>query len=239
MNAAIAQQNFEKLTSNPYPGRGIVIGLSKNGGSMLQVYWIMGRSANSRNRLFVAHGEEMRTKAWDESKLEDPSLIIYWPMRVVAQAHIVTNGDQTETIAKAIRNGETLESALLKREFEPDSPNFTPRISGLVDLDGPYAYSLSILKAATPDGESCQRNYFHYEQALRGLGHGITTYSGDGNPLPSFSGEPLWLPLEEDGEKSADLYWNNLNSDNKISLAVKEIDLSSGRSKIRLINKNS
>lgn len=239
MNRTTAQRHFEQLSANSYPGRGIVIGLSESGESMLQVYWIMGRSVNSRNRVFAAHGEELRTKAWDESKVEDPSLIIYWPMRLVGRAHIVSNGDQTETIAEAIRNGESLENALQKREFEPDAPNFTPRISGLVDLDSPYAYSLSILKAATPEGESCQRNFFHYEQAQRGLGHGITTYSGDGQPLPSFSGEPLWLPLAENGEATAKLYWNALNSENKISLAVKEIDLSSGRSKIVLINKNS
>lgn len=238
MNSSLAQHHFEQLSANAYPGRGIVTGLSANGEAMLQVYWIMGRSANSRNRIFAVHGEEMRTKAWDESKMEDPSLIIYWPMRLVGRLHIVSNGDQTDTIAEKMRAGESLENALQNREFEPDAPNFTPRISGVVDLDGTNAYSLSILKATTPEGESCQRHFFHYEQAQRGLGHGITTYAKDGDPLPSFFGEPLLLPLAENGQATAELYWNALHNDNKISLAVKEIDLQSGRSKIALFNRH-
>ena len=237
-SAETARTNFENLSRNSYPGRGIVLGLSSTGEEMLQVYWIMGRSANSRNRVFVVHGEEMRTKAFDESKLEDPSLIIYWPMRLVGRAHVVTNGDQTDTIADALRAGGDFEQALRAREFEPDAPNFTPRISGVVDLDDSCAYRLSILKSADPEGDSCLRQYFYYEQAARGFGHGITTYRGDGNPLPSFAGEPLLLPLCDGAEATAKFYWDALNADNRVSLAVKAIPLDGRPSKIVVVNSN-
>ena len=235
----LARKNFEALSRNSYPGRGIVVGLSSDGSAMLQVYWIMGRSSNSRNRVFSVHGEEMRTKAFDESKLEDPSLIIYWPMRVVGRAHVVTNGDQTDTIADAMREGGEFDQALAKRAFEPDAPNFTPRISAVVDLDDANAYRLSILKAADPEGNSCNRQFFHYEQARRGVGHFISTYQGDGNPLPSFAGEPLPMPLPATAEEAAELYWNALDAGNRVSLAVKSIPLDGGPSKIVVVNANS
>jgi hypothetical protein len=240
--SAQAQANFEqRLRANPYPGRGIVIGASPSGQELLQVYWIMGRSSNSRNRIFVANADgSMQTQAWDASKLEDPSLIIYHPIRNVGPQHIVTNGDQTDTIADFLKCGNTFEAALATREFEPDPPNLTPRISGYCDLASPGSYALSILKSQANDATlGCLRQVFRYQRALQGLGHGITTYMGDGNPLPSFAGEPMVLPLLEGIEANADLYWKALNEENRVSLVVKRISLRDGSAELRIINRHS
>jgi IMP cyclohydrolase len=236
---ASAEQSMLRLQNNPYPGRGIVIGLTPDGTRLLQVYWIMGRSENSRNRVFI--GEEngfVRTEAKDPAKLTDPSLIIYYPVRHTGQAHIVTNGDQTDTVYEALAAGRTFEQALTTRTFEPDAPNYTPRISGLVNLaDTTCAYKLSILKTNQGDASQTLRHFFHYEQGIAGFGHCITTYSGDGNPLPSFEGEPVLVPLFDDIGQTAEHYWNALNADNKISLLVKSIHITSGETDMRIINK--
>jgi IMP cyclohydrolase len=237
---ASAEQSVRRLQDNPYPGRGIVIGLTPDGTRLIQVYWIMGRSENSRNRVFI--GEEngfVRTEAKDPAKLTDPSLIIYYPVRWTGQAHIVTNGDQTDTIYEALVHGRTFEQALTTRTFEPDAPNYTPRISGLVDLaDSTCTYKLSILKTNQNDPSQTLRHFFHYEQGIAGYGHCITTYAGDGNPLPSYEGEPVLVPLFDDLSQTAEHYWSILNSDNKISLLVKSIGLDNGATDMRIINKS-
>jgi hypothetical protein len=237
----LAKQNLSSLTNNPYPGRGIVLGLTPDEKNLVQVYWIMGRSENSRNRIFVEEANTfMRTKAFDESKLEDPSLIIYHPMKVVDNMHIVTNGDQTDTLESAFIKKDSFEAALKNREYEPDGPNFTPRISGFMDLNNPmHEYHLSILKSFHNTEATCQRFYYKYEKAQAGLGHCITTYMGDGNPLPSFTGEPYLLPLANSIEEVTQNYWNALNADNKVSLAVKFIDKDSGEAQLKIINKHS
>jgi len=235
----LAGQNMEKLKANPYPGRGIVLGQSPDGKSLVQIYWIMGRSANSRNRIFEAEGDSVKTKAFYESKVEDPSLIIYYPVRVFKNAHIVTNGDQTDTIYTHLSQGGTFEAALDTRTFEPDAPNYTPRISGLIDLDNPrVAYQLAILKAVEGNPAGCQRNYYKYETAIPGIGHCIHTYENDGNPLPSFLGEPYPVPLFDSLEENARTYWALLNSDNRISLMVKMIDPVNRSSRQMILNKH-
>lgn len=237
--AAQAEQYFNGLKENAYPGRGIVIGLSEDGSQFVQVYWIMGRSVNSRNRVFIAEGNGfLRTEAKDPAKLSDPSLIIYYPVKHVNGAHIVTNGDQTDTIYEALRKGGSFESALATRTYEPDAPNFTPRISGIVDLkDAQFAYKLSILKSAGNTEDQTLRHTFSYEKALPGYGHCIHTYVGDGDPLPSFQGEPALVPLAGDARQIADSYWNALNDENKISLLVKTIRVADGASEQLVINK--
>ncbi|MEN6312613.1 MAG: IMP cyclohydrolase [Clostridiaceae bacterium] len=231
--------NMEKLKGNLYPGRGIIIGMSPDSKYMVQVYWIMGRSENSRNRIFEEENGFVRTKAFDESKLVDPSLIIYYPVKHFKGRHIVTNGDQTDTIFNALLNGDSFENALNTRCFEPDAPNFTPRISGIINLkDSQYAYQLSILKSGYNKGYSCNRNYFNYEKGTPGIGHCIHTYTGDGNPLPSFCGEPYELELFDDIVRTAEQYWNILNEQNKISLLVKFIDLEDGSFQFRIVNRN-
>nr|WP_245247306.1 MULTISPECIES: IMP cyclohydrolase [unclassified Paenibacillus] len=228
------------MRENDYPGRGIVIGLTPDGTRLVQVYWIMGRSENSRNRVFIQEENGfVRTEAKDPAKLTDPSLIIYYPVKHVNGAHIVTNGDQTNTIHEAIQAGGSFESALATRTYEPDAPNFTPRISGLVDLkDGQFAYKLSILKSSNNTEEQTLRHTYTYEKALPGFGHCIHTYAGDGNPLPSFQGEPALVPLQNDVKQIADTYWNVLNDENKISLMVKTIRLGSGETELLIINKD-
>jgi IMP cyclohydrolase len=237
--AALAEQYIEKLQGNSYPGRGIVIGLSEDGEKLIQVYWIMGRSTNSRNRVFIAEDNGfLRTEAKDPAKLTDPSLIIYYPVKHIGGAHIVTNGDQTDTIHEALQQGGSFEGALSTRTYEPDAPNFTPRISGIVDLaDGQYAYKLSILKSACNTEDQTLRHTYAYEAALPGYGHCIHTYAGDGEPLPSFQGEPVLVPLKGNANDIALRYWNVLNRDNRISLLVKTIDKNSGESEIYVINK--
>ena len=231
---------YKELDSNSYPGRGIVIGRSADGKYAVTAYFIMGRSTNSRNRVFVEDGDGIRTKAFDESKLEDPSLIIYAPVRVYKSTTIVTNGDQTDTIFDGLAAGQTFERSLRSREFEPDAPNYTPRISGIMDIDkGKYTYALSILKSDNGNPEECLRYTFSYDNPLAGEGHFIHTYMKDGNPLPSFEGEPKFVAIEGDIETFTKKVWENLNLDNKVSLFVRFIDIATGEFKTRIVNKNS
>ena len=229
----------QELKENTYPGRGIIVGKSQDGKSAVCAYFIMGRSANSRNRVFVEDGNGIRTKAFDESKLEDPSLIIYAPVRVVGNKTIVTNGDQTDTIYELMNKQMTFEQALRTREFEPDSPNYTPRISSVMKVsDGDYNYAISILKSADGDPSSCQRYSFAYSNPINGIGHFIHTYKCDGNPLPSFEGEPKKVEIPNCIDEFSKMIWESLNEDNKVSLFVRYIDIKSGKTESRIINKN-
>lgn len=229
----------QKLSSNSYPGRGIIIGETPDGTHAAAAYFIMGRSINSRNRIFVEDGEGIRTQAFDESKLKDPSLIIYAPVRVLGNKTIVTNGDQTDTIYKGLDKQMTFEQTLRTREFEPDEPNFTPRISGVLHVDkGNYSYALSILKSNNGNPKACNRFTFAYETPIAGEAHFIHTYMGDGNPLPSFEGEPELVEVLDDIDAYTDLLWSNLNEDNKVSLFVRYIDIASGKYESRIVNKN-
>lgn len=230
----------QELKSNAYPGRGIVIGESKNGKYAVTAYFIMGRSSNSRNRVFVEEGQGIRTQAYDPSKLEDPSLIIYAPVRVLGNKTIVTNGDQTDTIYDLMNQQMTFEQSLRTREFEDDAPNYTPRISGIIKTDeGGFNYAMSILKSANGNPDSCQRYTFSYNNPLAGEGHFIHTYMGDGSPLPSFEGEPKLVGIPNDIDEFTDGLWNALNEDNKVSLFVRFIDLESGETKSKIVNKNN
>lgn len=229
----------KELQGNSYPGRGIIIGRSKDGTRAVCAYFIMGRSANSRNRIFAEEGAGIRTQAFDESKLEDPSLIIYAPVRVLGNKTIVTNGDQTDTIYEGMDKQLTFEQSLRCREFEPDAPNFTPRISGIMHIEnGTYNYAMSILKSNNGNPESCSRFTFAYENPAAGEGHFIHTYKCDGNPLPSFEGEPKLIGIPDDMDAFADTLWNSLNEDNKVSLFVRYIDISTGKYETKIINKN-
>ena len=228
-----------ELEGNAYPGRGIVLGKSEDGTKAVIAYFIMGRSENSWNRVFVEDGEGIRTQAFDPSKLVDPSLIIYAPVRVLGNKTIVTNGDQTDTIYEGMDKQLTFEQTLRSREFEPDAPNYTPRISGILHIEnGHYNYALSILKSNQGDPDSCHRFTFAYENPKAGEGHFIHTYIGDGNPLPSFEGEPTWVSISGDIDSFTDLVWNGLNADNKVSLFVRFIDIASGQYETRIVNKN-
>ena len=230
----------DELNSLAYHGRGIMIGKSADGKKAVTAYFIMGRSENSRNRVFVAEGDAMRTKAFDESKMTDPHLIIYYPVRVLGNKTIVTNGDQTDTIYSLMDKQMTFEQALRTREFEDDKPNFTPRISGIIrrEEEG-MNFALSILKSAEGDDSSCERFTYAYSSPIAGRAKFIHTYMGDGNPLPSFEGEPKTLELPAVGiDELTDLIWSNLNADNKVSLFVRYIDLSTGESDTRIVNKN-
>ena len=216
----------KELGATTYPGRGIVIGRSKDGKKAVTAYFIMGRSANSRNRVFVEDGEGIRTQAFDPSKLEDPSLIIYAPVRVLGNKTIVTNGDQTDTIYELMDKQQTFEQALRTREFEPDAPNYTPRISGIMHIDkGEFNYAMSILKSNNGNPDACNRYTFAYSNPVAGEGHFIHTYMGDGNPLPSFEGEPTWVDIDGDIDTFTKMVWENLNEDNKVSLFVRFIDI--------------
>lgn len=229
----------QELQENAYPGRGIVLGRSEDGTKAVAAYFIMGRSENSRNRIFVEEGEGIRTQAYDPSKLTDPSLIIYAPVRVLGHRTIVTNGDQTDTVYEGMEKGLTFEQSLRSREFEPDAPNYTPRISGLMELEnGGYSYSLSILKSNNGDPACCNRYTFSYENCAAGEGHFIHTYLHDGNPLPSFEGEPKLVTIPDDMEKFTNMLWNNLNPENKVSLFVRYIDIATGRYETVIKNKN-
>ena len=229
----------QELRENSYPGRGIIIGKSKDGKKAVAAYFIMGRSVNSRNRIFVEEGEGIRTQAYDESKLTDPSLINYSPVRVLGNKTIVTNGDQTDTIYEGMDKQMTFEQTLRSREFEPDAPNFTPRISGILHVEnGTYNYAMSILKSNNGSSESCNRYTFAYENPMAGEGHFIHTYQCDGDPLPSFEGEPKLVSIEEDIEVFTDLLWNSLNEENKVSLFVRYIDIETGKYETKIINKN-
>ncbi len=225
------------LRFNEYPGRGIVIGKSADGAKAVFAYFIMGRSENSRNRIFVEREGGIRTEAHDPSKMTDPSLIIYSPVRTLGKLVIVTNGDQTDTIFDHIFKGQSFETALETRCFEPDSPNWTPRISGILDFELDYSYKMSILKAADEQGKHCSRYTFSYEP-MDGIGHFIHTYDGNGSPIPSFSGEPETVSVGNDIDEYTKLIWDNLNEANKVSLFVQYIDIDSGKTESRLINKN-
>ena len=228
-----------ELNSNTYPGRGIVIGKTKDGKKAVTAYFIMGRSNNSRNRVFVEEGEGIRTQAFDPSKLEDPSLIIYAPVRVLGNKTIVTNGDQTDTIYEGMDKQLTFEQSLRTREFEPDAPNYTPRISGIMHIENnKYNYAMSILKSNNGNPNSCNRYTFAYENPIEGQGHFIHTYMHDGEVLPSFEGEPKLVELDGDIDEFTNMIWSNLNEDNKVSLFVRFIDIKSGEYETRIINKN-
>jgi len=230
----------QELSGNAYPGRGIVIGKSANGKYAVTAYFIMGRSSNSRNRVFVTEGEGIRTEAFDPSLLEDPSLIIYAPVRVLGKDTIVTNGDQTDTIYDGLKAGLTFEQSLRSREFEPDGPNFTPRISGCMHIEnGAYDYSMSILKSNDGDPSCCNRYTFTYDKPIAGQGHFIHTYMHDGNPLPSFQGEPKKVEIPDDMDAFTTMLWNNLNADNKVSLFVRYIDIATGTYETKIVNKNN
>ena len=229
------------LSANSYPGRGIMIGQSADGKNAMIAYFIMGRSANSRNRIFERFDGGMRTKAFDESKLEDPSLIIYNPyLQCNYSIDIITNGDQTDTVYNAIKDGKTFEEGLRTRVFEPDCPNYTPRISGInyyCFARNTFAYKLSILKSSNGNPEVCNRYFYEYAP-IAGLGHFIHTYDCDGNPIPSFYGEPEMVELPNTAEELADVIWKNLNEDNKVSLFVRAVPLDGSEHTEIIINKN-
>jgi len=225
----------EKLSTNPYPGRGIVLGVTPDGKKAVAAYFIMGRSVNSRNRVFVQEPDGIRTEAHDPSKMADPHLIIYHPVREAGPGLIVTNGDQTDTVWQYLAKGESWEAALRTRQFEDDKPNWTPRISGIQAPDG--SYKMSILKAADPEGTGCVRNFFEYP-AIAGLGHFLHTYVTDGNPIPTFQGEPERVAVLQDIDAFTSLLWDNLNPDNKISLFVRYTDLETREYEQRILNKN-
>ena len=229
----------KELQNNAYPGRGIIIGKTPDGTKAVTAYFIMGRSENSRNRVFVEEGEGIRTQAFDPSKLTYPSLIIYAPVRVLGNRTIVTNGDQTDTIYDGLAENLTFEQALRSREFEPDGPNYTPRISGIMQVeDGTYHYAMSILKSNNGNPEACNRYTFTYENPVAGEGHFIHTYQCDGNPLPSFVGEPKLIAISDDMDSFTDMLWNSLNEENKVSLFVRYIDIATGTYETKIINKN-
>ncbi|WP_426349864.1 IMP cyclohydrolase [Alloiococcus sp. CFN-8] len=228
-----------ELSGCSYPGRGIILGKSEDGKKAVAAYFIMGRSENSRNRVFVSHGEGIRTEAFDSDKMEDPTLIIYSPVCVLENKTIVTNGDHTDTIYTLMAQGQSFEEALRTREFEPDAPNYTPRISGVMDIEkGEYNYALSILKSNNGNPEACNRYTFSYSNPIKGQGHFIHTYKGDGNPLPSFEGEPKVIRISGDIDSFTNLIWKNLNYENKVSLFVRYIDIETGEYDTRIINKN-
>lgn len=229
----------KELKENSYPGRGIIIGRSADGSKAVTAYFIMGRSENSRNRVFVEDGEGIRTQAFDPAKLTDSSLIIYAPVRVLGNKTIVTNGDQTDTIYEGMDRQMTFEQSLRSREFEPDGPNYTPRISGIMHIEGgAYNYAMSILKSNNGCPDGCCRYTFAYENPAAGEGHFIHTYKCDGNPLPSFEGEPKLIAIPDRLDNFADILWESLNEDNKVSLFVRYIDIATGNYETRIINKN-
>lgn len=228
----------QDLAGNSYPGRGIVIGQSADGKQAVVAYFIMGRSVNSRNRVFVEEGAGIRTQAHDPAKLSDPSLVIYAPVRVLGEDTIVTNGDQTDTIYDFLKEGKTFEEALRTRTFEPDGPNYTPRISGIVERgEGSFTYKLSILKSCGGDPDFAQRFFFEYAPKA-GLGHFIHTYKQDGDPIPSYEGEPTPVSIEGDIDAFTASLWENLNEDNKVSLFTRFINLETGKAETRIVNKN-
>lgn len=231
----------DELRSNPYPGRGIVIGRTPDGKFAVTAYFIMGRSVNSRNRIFVEEGDGIRTEAYDPSKLSDPSLIIYAPVRVYRNQTIVTNGDQTDTVYEGLTAGRSFEEALASREFEPDAPNYTPRISGVMKFEeGQFSFKMSVLKSADGDPSCCLRYTFSYDRPLAGEGRFIHTYQGDGDPLPSFEGEPERIGIEDaDIDSFARGIWDSLNEENKVSLFVRYIEIETGKWESRIINKNN
>ena len=232
-----AAGNLEALRRNTYPGRGLVLGQTPDGRRLVQLYWLMGRSENSRNRILVSERGSVRTAALDPARLRDPSLVIYRALGVWADCHVVSNGDQTDTILTALERGGSFQQALRGRTFEPDAPNHTPRISGLMRLGDPgAAYEISVLRAAGGDPACCLRCFYAYERARPGLGHCVTTYAGDGTPLPSFEGDPRPVPIPDDLAAAACLYWEALHPSTRVALVAKDIDLQSGESRMRIIN---
>ncbi len=229
----------KELKENAYPGRGIIIGKTPDGTKAVTAYFIMGRSENSRNRIFVEDGQGIRTEAFDPSRLTDPSLIIYAPVRVLGNKTIVTNGDQTDTIYELMDKQQTFEQSLRTREFEPDAPNYTPRISGILHMEhGEYNYAMSILKSNNGNPEACNRYTFSYMNPVAGEGHFIHTYQCDGNPLPSFEGEPKLIAVKDSMREFAEDLWSSLNEDNKVSLFVRYIDIATGKYESLIYNKN-
>lgn len=229
----------EELKGNNYPGRGIIIGKSEDGKSAVTAYFIMGRSVNSRNRIFVEDGEGIRTQAFEPSKLSDPSLIIYSPVRVLGNKTIVTNGDQTDTIYNGMDCQLTFEQSLRCRDYEPDAPNYTPRISGVLHIeDGRFNYAMSIIKSNNGNPDCCNRYTFAYEEPIAGEGRFIHTYMCDGEPLKSFEGEPKLIGIENDIDKFTEILWSNLNEENKVSLFVRYINIETGKYETRILNKN-
>ncbi len=228
------------LSASTYPGRGIILGRSDDGSKAVIAYFIMGRSANSRNRVFTEKDGGIITEAADPSKLEDPSLIIYAPVRVLGSETIVTNGDQTDTVYDFRKAGRSFADALRTRTFEPDCPNYTPRISGLVRVEnGSMSYKLSILKSNEGNPDSAERFFFEYDEPAAGEGRFIHTYRCDGDPIPSFAGEPERVALSGDIDAFTETVWSNLDADNKVSLFVRYIDLASGKTQDRIVNKNA
>lgn len=238
MNNYKVNSLYESVKTNAYPGRGIVVGKTPDGKNAVSAYFIMGRSENSRNRVFKAAGTDVYTEPFDASKVSDPSLIIYRAVAVYENKLIVTNGDQTDTVLNGIKSGVGFSDILKTRTFEPDSPNFTPRISALSEFsDGDFSYEMSILKSIDPEGSDAARFTFSYP-SKPGLGHFIHTYDSDGEPLPTFSGEPERIETENDIDSFTHKLWTSLNAENKISLFVRYVDLSSGETVTRIINKN-
>ncbi|MCM1149673.1 MAG: IMP cyclohydrolase [Butyricicoccus sp.] len=235
MDVYEAKTITQSVSGNPYPGRGIILGLTADGKKSALAYFIMGRSENSRNRVFTETPDGIKTEAFDPSKLADPSLIIYHPVRFLGRGVIVTNGDQTDTVREYLERGLTFDQALSTREFEPDGPNWTPRISGLLSPDG--SYKLSILKSADAEGTVCARYTFAYP-GIKGVGHFIHTYLTDGAPIPTFTGEPERVSIPDSIDGMTNELWNNLDENNKISLYVLYTDLATGVREYRLINKN-
>jgi len=235
-----AQQNFHRLGANPYPGRGIVVGKIRDADEFVQIYWIMGRSGNSRNRIFVKEDTGfVRTEVFDKREPHDPSHTIYYALKHAGNNHVVTNGHHTDTITEALAGGKSFEQGLDKWQFEPDPPNYTPRIAGRVEItDSGARYTLACLKCLDNDPRYFTRQYFHYETAVDGCGHLITTYAGDGNPLPAFAGEPVLVPLAGDINRIADEYWACLNADNRVALVVKTINVRDHTFAIRICNKS-
>lgn len=228
------------LAANRYPGRGLVLGRSADGEAWLQLYWIMGRSANSRNRVFVNAGGTLRTEPFDAAAVADPSLILYEAMLELERAYVVSNGDQTRTVYEALAQGASFEAALATREREPDAPNYTSRIAGLIDLRGTEpAFALSLLKANRADPARTDRATFRPAPPPPGLGLGLTTYQGDGSPLPPFEGEPLWLPLSGPPEAVLERYWSALDAENRVAIALKRIPLGGGPGRIRIRNRHA
>jgi len=224
------------LAANVYPGRGLLLGLTPDGRHAVAAYFIMGRSVNSRNRVFAAEPEGLRTQAYDPALVSDASLIIYWPMRSFGSSLIVSNGDQTDTIYSVLQQGGSFEQALRTREYEPDAPNYTPRVSGIVELGKGYSYRLSILKRGEQGG--CIRCFYEYAEPEPGLGRLVHTYQGDGQPLPSFSGEPVTLSLPDDIDELTEGLWRGLNGDNKVALCVRYIQIAGGSYAQRIVNKH-
>jgi hypothetical protein len=232
------EANIDRLRGNEYPGRGIIIGLSPDGKNFIQVYWLMGRSAASRNRILVPEGEFVKTAVPGGEQAGDSSLLLYYPVKHWDESHIVSNGDQTDTIYSALQKGAGFAEALATRTFEPDPPHYTPRISGLVELNNAEcAYRLAIVKTVEGSPESCTRQYFYYEKGIPGIGHCIHTYAGNGNPLPSFQGEPFTVKVFDDLRTTARYYWELLHEENKVALLAKAINRRTGESRLEIINK--